>query len=304
MIYVLLYIVMLTVIPFLLMGIIRKVKALMQNRIGPPLLQPFYDFAKLMKKGETISATASSIFLLAPKAALSVSLVAAVLIPWSGITVPTGWEAATNFIFIIYMLGAGKFFSLLAAMDAGSSFGGLGASREAYISIMAEPALIIGIAALGLSAGSMNLAHIYKTGFSPFVAVLTAMAFFIAALSELSRMPVDDPTTHLELTMIHEAMILENSGRNLAITEYCVALRTCIFLGLAAQTFLRVSPLYKNLPPLTEFIIGIAALFLTGIFVAVAEGFIVRLNWRRVSNFAAFAVVLSILAALVAVARG
>lgn len=300
----LLYIINLTIIPFLFIGIIRKVKALMQNRIGASIFQPFYDFAKLLKKGETVSETASYIFLLAPKIVLSVALIAGILIPWSGLPAPQFLQSATNFIFIIYYLGVGKFFSMLAAMDAGSSFGGLGASREAYISIMVEPILLVGIGALALSSGTMNMSEIYARGFSPFVAILCGAAFLIAALAELSRLPVDDPTTHLELTMIHEAMILENSGRNLALTEYAAAIRACIFLGLSAQTFLHISALYKNLPVITGFIIGIAALFIIGIFVAVVEGFIVRLNWRRVPNFIAFATVLSILAALVAVARG
>jgi len=299
-----LYIINLMIIPFLFMGIIRKAKALMQNRLGASVFQPFYDFAKLLKKGETVSETASCIFLLAPKIVLSAALIAGILIPWSGIPAPQFLQSAANFILIIYMLGVGKFFSMLAAMDAGSSFGGLGASREAYISILIEPILLIGISALALSSGSMNMSEIFAKGFSPFVGVLCGAAFLIAALAELSRLPVDDPTTHLELTMIHEAMILENSGRNLALMEYASAIRACIFLGLSAQTFLRVSPLYKNLPVLAEFIIGIAALFIIGIFVAVVEGFIVRLNWRRVPNFIAFAAVLSILAALVAVAKG
>lgn len=291
-------------IPFLLMGVIRKVKALMQNRIGPSIFQPFYDFVKLLKKGETISETASYIFLFSPRICLVVALITGVLIPWSGTHIPDTWGSATNFILIIYLLGLGKFFSLLSAMDTGSSFGGLGASREAYLSIMVEPALIIGIGGLALSSGSMNLCDIFTNGFNPFVGFLSGVAFLIISLAELSRMPVDDPTTHLELTMIHEAMILENSGRNLALVEYTVYLRTCIFLGLSAQTFLNIIPNFKGLPLLEGYIIGIAALLITGIFVAVAEGFIVRLSWRKIPNFIAYAVVLSILAALVAVAHG
>ena len=132
---------------------------------------------------------------------------------------------------------------MLAAMDTGSAFGGLGASREATISVLVEPALMIGLGALALGAKSMDLSVIYSTPASQSVAAPgRSMALVVAALAELSRMPVDDPTTHLELTMVHEAMILENSGRNLALVELAVALRTCIFFGLAAQTLLHAWP--------------------------------------------------------------
>jgi formate hydrogenlyase subunit 4 len=293
----------LLLIPLLLVGVIRKVKALMQNRVGAPIWQPFYDIAKLLRKSETISATASWVFRLAPVLGLTIALLVAVLVPWAGPLLPASFAPATNFLLVLYLLALGKFVAMLAALDTGSAFGGLGASREATISMLVEPTLVIGFAALGLGAHSTDLLTIYSATASPLVAGLVAMALTLAALAELSRMPVDDPTTHLELTMVHEAMILENSGRNLALTELAVALRTCVFLGLAAQTALQVWPAHAALPALTHYAVGLLALFVLGVAVAIAEGVLVKLKWRKVPNLLAFATVLSLLAALLAAAR-
>jgi formate hydrogenlyase subunit 4 len=294
----------LLLVPLLLVGVVRKTKARMQNRQGAPVLQPFYDTAKLLRKGETISATASGIFVWAPRIGLAVALAAALLVPWSGAPSLFANTHAGDFLLVIYLLALGKFVGMLAAMDTGSAFGGLGASREATVSLLVEPTLVIGLGALALGAGSTDLAVIDVTPGSPFVAGLVGAALVVCALAELSRMPVDDPTTHLELTMVHEALILENSGRNLALVEIAVALRTCIFLGLAAQALLHVWPAYTGLSPLARCGTGLAALFASGVGVAVAEGVLVKLNWRRVPNFVAFGTALSLLAALVAAARG
>ncbi|MHB0999209.1 MAG: respiratory chain complex I subunit 1 family protein [Armatimonadota bacterium] len=291
------------IFPLLLVGIIRKVKAFMQNRIGAPLLQPFYDLTKMIRKAETVSKTASWIFMWTPRVGLAVAAMTAVLVPWAGALLPMNWAPATNFLLVIYLLALGKFLTMLAAIDTGSAFGGLGASREATISMLVEPTLVIGIGALALGAGSTNLLIIYSTDISPFIAILTGSALVAAALAELSRMPVDDPTTHLELTMVHEAMILEYSGRGLAMIEYASALRTCVFLGLAAQTLLHAFPSYHALPVIYQYTISLAGLVALGTAVAVAEGILVKLKWRSVPNFLAFAAVMSLLAALIAAAQ-
>ncbi|MHB8994866.1 MAG: respiratory chain complex I subunit 1 family protein [Armatimonadota bacterium] len=292
----------LLIIPLLLVGVINKFKALMQNRVGAPIWQPFYDIAKLLRKSETISATATWVFRLAPTLGLAIVAIAAILVPWAGPLLPSSMATATNFLLVLYLLSLGKFIAMLAAMDTGSAFGGLGASREATISMLVEPSLILTFAALGLGAHSTDLLTIYTAPASPIVAGLAGMALVLAALAELSRMPVDDTTTHLELTMVHEAMILENSGRNLALTELAVALRTCLLLGLAGQTLLQVWPAHANLAPLTRYAIGLPALFILGIAVAIAEGVLVKLKWRKVPNLLAFGTVLSLLAALIAAA--
>lgn len=292
------------IVPLLLVGVVRKIKARMQNRVGSPILQAFYDIGKLLRKGETISGTASWVFSLAPRLNLAVVGVVALLVPWSGARVPGAWDSSTNLLLVIYLLGLGKFVSMLAAMDTGSAFGGLGASRDALISVLVEPALMIGLGALAFGAKSMDLSVIYSSPASQSVAILVGASLVVIALSELSRMPVDDPTTHLELTMVHEAMVLENSGRNLALVELAVALRTCIFFGLAAQTLLHAVPQYSGLPSLLRYSVGVASLFVMGVLVAVAEGVLVKLNWRRVPSFVAYAIALSSLAALIAVTRG
>jgi formate hydrogenlyase subunit 4 len=294
------------VVPCLLIGVLRKLKARMQNRLGSPVWQPFYDVAKLLRKGETVSNVASWVFLWTPRLNLAVALWVALAVPWAGVAALSalGVPHGADLLLVVYLLALGKFASMLAAMDTGSAFGGLGASREATISLLAEPILLIGLGALALGAGSTDLAAVYSAPVSPFVAALVGAALVVAALAELSRMPVDDPTTHLELTMVHEAMILENSGRNLALTEIAVALRTCVFLGLAVQTWLRVWPSYIDLALLLRYTIGLLGLFGAAAAVAVAEGVLVKLNWRRIPHFVAFGLMLSLLAALVAAARG
>lgn len=291
------------IIPLLLVGVVRKVKAFMQTRVGAPVLQPFYDIAKLLRKGETISDTASWVFVWTPRIGLAIALLVAVVVPWNGLVLPTGWAVATNILLILYLLGLSKFLSMLAAMDTGSAFGGLGASREATISLLVEPALMLGLGTLAVGAGSMNLATIYAQPMHPLVALLVGMALIIAALAELSRMPVDDPTTHLELTMVHEAMILEHSGRNLALVEYAVAVRACIFFGLAAHTLWHVWPAFTQLSRGGHYLAGLGGLLLIGVGVAIAEGVLVKLNWRRVPHFLIIATVLCLFAALVAVSQ-
>ncbi len=300
MIIVALHLLNLLIIPLLLIGVIRKGKALMQGRLGAPVWQPFYDVAKLLRKAETVSRVASGVFIWAPRLGLAVAMITAVLVPWTGALLPVDMAPATNFLLILYLLGLGKFFALLAAMDTASAFGGLGASREATISMLVEPVIVIGLGALALGAKSTNLLAIYDAPSNPFIALLVGVALVVAALAELSRMPVDDPTTHLELTMVHEAMILENSGRNLAIIELAVALRSCIFFGLATQTLLHIWPAFPMLPLLTRYGISLLALFGFGTGVAIAEGVLVKLQWRGVPNYLAFALGMSLLAALLA----
>jgi formate hydrogenlyase subunit 4 len=293
----------LLLIPLLLTGLIRKVKALLQNRPGPPFLQPWHDLAKLLRKAETISATASWLFYIAPIAGLALAAGAAVLVPWAGALLPASCAPATNFVLVLYLLALGKFLTMLAALDTGSAFGGLGASRDAAISVMVEPTLVLALGALALGTGSANLWAIAMQPLSPWLAACASAALMLAALAELSRLPIDDPTTHLELTMIHEAMILEYSGARLATLEYTAALRGCIYLGLAAQTLMHLWPSYSALPLFVQYALGLCALAAVGVAVAVAEGFLVKLNWRKVPNFLGYAAFFGLLAALIAVAR-
>lgn len=293
----------LLVMPLLLVGVIRKVKAWMQNRTGAPVMQPLFDVAKLLRKGETVSDTASWVFRTAPAVSLAVALGAALAAPWTGSPQPVEGRWA-DLLLIVYLLALGKFFGMLAALDTGSAFGGLGASREATLSLLAEPVVVIGLGALAVSSGTTDLQAVFAGELSPFVAIPAGCALAVASLVELSRMPVDDPTTHLELTMVHEAMVLENSGRNLAFMEIAAALRTSVFLGLTVQCLLGALPGYAELAPALRWAAGMAGLLTAGILLAVAEGVLVRLNWRRVPSFVAFGLALSFIAAMVAAARG
>ncbi|HEY3281304.1 MAG TPA: NADH-quinone oxidoreductase subunit H [Armatimonadota bacterium] len=294
----------LLLVPAFLAGVMRKVKALMQGRTGSPVLQPFFDLAKLWRKGETVSETATWVFTWAPRVFLAANVLVAILVPWSGVALMGGLPYAADYVYVLYLMGLGRFFSLLGALDTGSAFGGLGASREATLSVLVEPIVLLSLGALALQSGSTDLSTLFSGPVTPLVAVLSGFALLIAALGELSRMPVDDPTTHLELTMIHEAMILEYSGRGLAQIEAAVWVRACVFFGLASQALLRAWPGFENLGGLAQYGLGLAGLFLVGGLVAVAEGLLVKLNWRRVPHFLAFGIALGLLSALVAAARG
>ncbi|HEY9714188.1 MAG TPA: NADH-quinone oxidoreductase subunit H, partial [Chroococcales cyanobacterium] len=197
-----LFLVCLLLLPLTTIGIIRKVKAWFQNRCGPSLLQPFFNLSKLMQKDETVSKKATFIFRVAPIVNLCSVLLLAFLVPWLSFkpTVP-----GEDLILVVYLLALGRFFTMLAAVDTGSSFGAFAASREGTISLLAEPALILSLAALSLHGQSTNLETVFAFSQTRSLAIaalwsLSGLALFIFSMVELSRMPVDDPTTHLELT--------------------------------------------------------------------------------------------------------
>ncbi len=220
----------------LLPGVINKVKALFAGRKGPKLLQLYYDLAKLLRKGSIYSHSTSLVFRLATPVILSCNLVALLVLPWGGMPAPVSF--AGDFILLLYLLALARFFLVLSALDTASAFEGMGASREVLYSALAEPSLMLGFLVLILHTGSTGLSGIASgIGFSAWqssapVLMMVALSWFFVLLCENSRIPVDDPNTHLELTMIHEVMILDNSGPDLAILEYASALKLWIFGGL------------------------------------------------------------------------
>jgi formate hydrogenlyase subunit 4 len=234
-------IVLLTVSPFLV-GLIRKVKARLQLRRGASVLQPYADLAKLFRKQPVVSTTTSWIFTTTPYIVFASTLAAGLLVPIFVSSTPL--NVAGNIIALVYLLALGTFFLMLAGLDAGSAFGGMGSSREAIVASLTEPAMILSIFAIALTKGSTNLSTIvHKTALlegiatdpSPYLMALAAL--FIVAIAETGRVPVDNPATHLELTMIHEAMILEYSGRYLALIEWAAAMKLVVFLSLIANVF-------------------------------------------------------------------
>lgn len=233
--------VMLAVAPGIV-GLIRKVKARFQCRRGASLSQPYADLAKLFRKQPVVSSTASWIFTATPYIVFASTMAAGLLVPVFISQVPLNF--AGNIIALVYLLALGLFFLILAGLDAGSTFGGMGGSRESIIASLTEPAMIMAIFAIALTTGSTNLSTIVHntallegiaTDPSPHLMALAAL--FIVAIAETGRVPVDNPATHLELTMIHEAMVLEYSGRYLALIEWASGLKLLVFLTLIVNVF-------------------------------------------------------------------
>lgn len=288
------------VLPFVVVGAIRAGKARLQMRQGPPILQPLHDFLKMMRKGETVSTTTTWVFRAAPLVNMATVIGAALMVPWLGLPAPLDGDL----FLLVYLLALGKFAMGLAALDTGSAFGALGASREATVSIQAEPALVLGLTALAVQARSSSLAALLEPGRGDALAVLIPLvlvAVALAAVAELARMPVDDPTTHLELTMIHEAMLLDHSGRTLAWVEYATGLKLCVILGLLA----RIAQVgYPAVDPLAAWLLSLGLIAMGIVLLVVAESTLVRLRWRRIPNLLSFGLAAGLLACLLAALKG
>lgn len=218
------------------MSLIKKVKAYAQGRRGPPLFQTYYNLWKLMKKEVIYSSNSSWVMRLTPYVNIAVLVIAALFVPLVFIPQPV-WPAA-NVILFLYLLALAKFFMALSGLDAGSTFGGMGSSREMTLSALIEPITIIVFAALAFVLKTTNLHTMFleilssNILFSNPVLILIAISMFIVLIVETARVPVDNPETHLELTMIHEAMILEQSGKNLALMEWSHAIKQLLFIGI------------------------------------------------------------------------
>ena len=294
----------LALLPGITIGIIRKTRALLQNRIGAPLWQHFMDIWKLLQKWQTVSEDASWLFRAAPALNLSALLAIACLSPWVSFKPAT---AADDLFLLIYLFAVIRFFTILASLDTGSSFGAFGASREATLSVLVEPGVILALTAVALTGQTSNLSLVFgSTGTNSLalapVWLLSGAGLFLLSLVELSRSPVDDPTTHLELTMIHEAMILENSGPNLALIEFGTALRLVILYGLSSQCFLHALKCRLSIEATTGGILSIIFIFVLALITAVIETVSVKLKWTRVPEFIAYGISMSFLAVLVALA--
>ena len=221
----------------LLPGLINRVKALAAGRRGPPTTQLYRDLWKLLRKGVVYSTTTTWVFRAGPRLGLAATLTALTLMPWGPL--PALLTFPGDLIVLVYLLGLARFFTVLAAFDTGSSFEGMGASREACLAALAEVPLFLALAALARGAGAMALSPIYA-GLAHLPAGTTAGLFLAGAallvvyLTENARIPIDDPNTHLELTMIHEVMILDHSGPELVLLEYGGALKLWLLGGLVA----------------------------------------------------------------------
>jgi formate hydrogenlyase subunit 4 len=224
----------------LLLGVTRKVKARLLQRKGPPVLQPYRDLVRLLRKEAVLAENASWLFRAAPYLIFAATWVAAALIPTFATGLVFSWSA--DLIAITALLGLARFFLALAGMDVGTSFGGLGSSREMLFASLAEPAMLMITFSVALVAGSTQLSTIASfmlTDTSLRVSLgLALVALIIVAIAENARIPVDNPATHLELTMVHEAMVLEYSGRHLALIELAAALKLLVYVSLIGCIFM------------------------------------------------------------------
>lgn len=287
----------------LLTGLVRKVKAQLLRRQGPPLLQPYRDLIRLARKEAVVADSASFLFRAVPYIVFAATWVAAALVPTFATGLLFSWSA--DLIAIIALLGGARFFLALAGMDVGTAFGGIGSSREAMIASLAEPALIMIVFTLALIAGSTQLstvAAVLETGVGIRVSLgLALIALFIVAIAENGRIPVDNPATHLELTMVHEAMVLEYSGRHLALIELSSSIKLLLYASLIACVFVpwglapAGSPLHVHLIGVGAYVakLGIAAVLL-----AVFETTIAKMRVFRVPDLLGAALMLGFLGVL------
>ena len=285
-----------------LAGFVRWLKARLQNRRGAPPWQPYFELRKLFRKEVVMSNNASWLFRFAPYIVFASTVAVAMLIPL--VVTPLPFDAIGDLLVVVYLLLLGTFFLALAGLDPGTAFGGMGASREMTVAAIAEPTIALSIFGLALAAGSTNLGRIVSgTLNDPSVAIspghlLAFIALFIVTLAETGRLPVDNPATHLELTMIHEAMILEYSGRYLALIEWASWLKLTIFFALLANLFVP----WGIATTATPMALAVAVISLVvksavlGAAVALVETRVAKLRLFRVPELLSVSFVLALLA--------
>jgi len=286
----------LLLVPPILLGVANRVKALVAGRRGPPLLQLYYDLGKLLRKGSVLSGTTTWVFRAGPILGLASEAAAGLLLPVAG--EPAILSFAGDFILFAYLLGLARFSTALAALDTGSSFEGMGAAREMTFASIAEPALFFTLVVLAKATTSLSLSRMLGPElsgawgrFSPAL-LLAAIVLFVVALAENARIPVDDPNTHLELTMIHEVMVLDHSGPDLALILYGASLK--LFLFGALFTRLVFAFHFESLPA-AEAVFALGLLGFASL-VGLVESVMARLPLLRVPQLLAGASVLSVFA--------
>jgi formate hydrogenlyase subunit 4 len=288
----------------LLTGVVRKAKARLTQHRGASVFQPYRDLARLLRKEVVIAHNASWLFRVAPYVIFATTWVAAALVPTFGTGLLFSWSA--DLIAIIALLAGARFFTALAGLDVGTSFGGIGSSREVMIASLAEPAMLMIVFTLALVAGSTQLSTVAAYMLSPQVGLrvslgLGLVALIIVGIAENARIPVDNPTTHLELTMVHEAMVLEYSGRHLAMIELAAALKLLLYISLIACVFMPwgLAPEGRHLG---AYAAGAAAYVLklgaAGFALAFFETSIAKMRVFRVPEFLGAALMLGLLATL------
>jgi formate hydrogenlyase subunit 4 len=284
---------LLLAVPPLLSGVIQKTKASFAGRLGPPLFQPYRDVWKLLRKGAVYSRTTTWLFRAGPIVSLAAVLCAGLVLPLSSNASPLGFSG--DVVVFAYLLGLGRFFTMAAALDTGSSFEGMGASREAAFSALAEPALFLSMAILCVPARSATFADAFGElpwttwGFEHPTYLAAALSLFAVLLAENSRIPVDDPNTHLELTMVHEVMVLDHGGPDLGFILYGSSVKLFVIGALLVHILLPIPTGggWRGVALLLGGEIGLAML------IGVVESFMARLRLQRVPQFLVGAAVLA-----------
>jgi formate hydrogenlyase subunit 4 len=277
--------------PPLLLGVINKTKAFFAGRVGPPVLQPYYDLIKLFQKGSVFSTTTTWVFRAGPVVGLVTAAIAVLLIPFISWQDNNGIQASSapiyftgDLILLAYLLGLGRFFTASAALDTGSAFEGMGAAREMTFACLAEPAFILGLLVLAKLSGSLILAEMlgstiaghWQTHGASIALIL--ISWFIVLLVENCRIPFDDPNTHLELTMIHEVMVLDHSGPAFGMILYGAALKLFIFAALIVRLALPVT----TGSPWLDWPIFIVGMLAAAMVVGVVESTMARLRLTHI----------------------
>jgi len=288
----------------LLTGFVRKLKAHLLRRQGPPLVQPYRDLLRLLRKEVVLAHSASWVFRIAPYLVFAATWVAAALVP----TFATGllFSYAADMIAIVALLGSARFMLALAGLDVGTSFGGIGSSREMMIASLAEPAMLMVVFTLSLLAGSTQLSSIAASMQGPDVGLRVSLALaliglLMVAIAENARIPVDNPATHLELTMVHEAMILEYSGRHLALIEVASYLKLLLYVSVIACVFFPWGIAVSGQGAaayLAAVAVYVAKLAAGGFLLAIFETAIAKMRVFRVPDFLGAALMLGFLAVL------
>lgn len=303
-IQILLHITVVMILSPLLMGIIAKTKAFFDGRWGPPLLQTYYDIGKLFRKGNVYSPTTTWIFQAAPIVSMGAFIASSILIPIGSLKAPLYFWG--DVILFAYLYGLARFFMVIAALDTGSSFEGMGASREAAFSCLTEIVLFLNFIILALLSKKLILSEMIQGDllsswplFGP-VLFLLGISYFLVLLAENARIPVDDPATHLELTMIHEVMVLEHSGWDLAYILYGNAIKLFILGGL----FVNILIPFHSLPPLAQTAMFFGGMIVLALAIGIVESCMARLRLNRVPQLLIGAFVFAVMGLLIVLLKG
>jgi len=287
---IIIHVLLLLLMPPLLLGVINKTKALFAGRVGPPLLQLYYDIIKLMRKGMVLSDTTTWIFIAGPIITLAAVMTAGLLVPFGQFNAPVTFTG--DLILFAYLFGLARFLTTTAALDTGSSFEGMGAAREVTFACFSEPAVFFAFLVLAKVSGSLTLSDMLRApvdasvmGSAPLL--LIAIGLFVVLLAENCRIPVDDPNTHLELTMIHEVMVLDHSGPLLGVILYAASLKLFV---LGAVLLHVIAPAQASME-WTDWLLFVAEMLGLAVAIGVVESVMARLQMRHVPYLLVFALI-------------